>query len=280
MEAVNKGLVSVIIPCYKQAVYLPEALDSLVGQTYQHWEAIVVNDGSPDDTEKVALEYTRKDARIKYVFKENGGLSSARNAGIAYASGEFILPLDADDLIQPLYMEKAMEAFEKEPHLKLVFCQGFLFGAVTKLWELEYKGYKELLLGNSIFCSAFFRRSHSLEIGNYDEQMLKGHEDWEFYIRLLAGESPVYQIPAPLFHYRIKESSMITMAKQVDVFRETEFYIYAKHRDIYASYFGGGILDMIREVLYLRKKREAYKNKWYRRVFKEYIKKYIGRKKR
>ena len=86
MDALNeKGMVSVIVPCYNQAIYLPEALNSLLAQTYQCWEAIVVNDGSPDETEKVALEYTRKDSRIKYVFKENGGLSSARNKGIELA---------------------------------------------------------------------------------------------------------------------------------------------------------------------------------------------------
>lgn len=68
MDALNeKGMVSVIVPCYNQAIYLPEALNSLLAQTYQCWEAIVVNDGSPDETEKVALEYTRKDSRIKYV---------------------------------------------------------------------------------------------------------------------------------------------------------------------------------------------------------------------
>ena len=110
MDALNeKGMVSVIVPCYNQAIYLPEALNSLLAQTYQCWEAIVVNDGSPDETEKVALEYTWKDSRIKYVFKENGGLSSARNKGIELAQGEFILPLDADDIIHPEYMEKAME---------------------------------------------------------------------------------------------------------------------------------------------------------------------------
>lgn len=128
MDALNeKGMVSVIVPCYNQAIYLPEALNSLLGQTYQCWEAIVVNDGSPDETEKVALEYTWKDSRIKYVFKENGGLSSARNKGIELAQGEFILPLDADDIIHPEYMEKAMEAFEDNPFLKLVFCRGVFF---------------------------------------------------------------------------------------------------------------------------------------------------------
>ena len=273
MDALNeKGMVSVIVPCYNQAIYLPEALNSLLAQTYQCWEAIVVNDGSPDETEKVALEYTRKDSRIRYVFKENGGLSSARNKGIELAQGEFILPLDADDIIHPEYMEKAMEAFEDNPFLKLVFCRGVFFGVKNKVWNLRYEGYEELLQRNHIFCSAFFRRSDCMAIGGYDENMRKGHEDWEFFIRLLDENSLVYQIPSPLFYYRVKEQSMITAAKQADVFNETEFYIYSKHRTLYASFFGGSALHIIRELLYLRKKREAHRNKWYRRFFRQYIK--------
>ena len=117
----NKKLVSVVIPCYNQAEYLPETLDSLIAQNYKNWEGIIVNDGSPDNTEEIALAYLEKDQRFKYFSKENGGLSSARNYGVKHASGEFILPLDSDDIIKPEYLEKAIEAFEKEPHLKLVW---------------------------------------------------------------------------------------------------------------------------------------------------------------
>ena len=125
MEKKDHPLVSVVIPCYNQAIYLSEALDSLLQQTYQNWEAIVVNDGSPDDTENVALGYVEKDKRIKYLCEENAGPSSARNMGIKYAKGEFILPLDADDLIKPEYIEIAIDTFDKNPSIKLVYCQGF-----------------------------------------------------------------------------------------------------------------------------------------------------------
>ena len=134
---------------------MSEALDSLLQQTYQNWEAIVVNDGSPDDTENVALGYVEKDKRIKYLCEENAGPSSARNMGIKYAKGEFILPLDADDLIKPEYIEIAIDTFDKNPSIKLVYCQGFFFGDTVGLWDLRYSGYKNLLLRNAIFSSAF-----------------------------------------------------------------------------------------------------------------------------
>ncbi|WP_434980295.1 glycosyltransferase family 2 protein [Daejeonia sp. YH14] len=94
-------LISVIVPCYNQAQYLDECLQSVLDQTYQNWECIIVNDGSPDNTEEIALQWTAKDSRFTYLKKENGGLSSARNAGIEVAQGEWIQFLDCDDKILP-----------------------------------------------------------------------------------------------------------------------------------------------------------------------------------
>ena len=99
------GLVSVIIPCYNQAQYLPDALGSVLAQTYPHWECIVVNDGSPDNTEEVAQQWCEKDNRFRYLHKQNGGLSSARNAGLDAAKGDYIQFLDADDAIHSEKLE-------------------------------------------------------------------------------------------------------------------------------------------------------------------------------
>lgn len=107
-------LVSIIVPCYNQAQYLPEALQTVLEQTYQNWECIIVNDGSPDNTELVAKEWLAKDSRFKYIYKENGGLSSARNVGIENSKGEFILPLDADDKISNNYLEECVLKFKKQ----------------------------------------------------------------------------------------------------------------------------------------------------------------------
>lgn len=97
---------SIIIPCYNQAHFLSQCLDSLLVQEYKNWEAIVVNDGSPDDTSKVVQNYIEKDSRIKLVEKANGGLSSARNSGIANAIGNRFIFLDADDFLYPNCLQK------------------------------------------------------------------------------------------------------------------------------------------------------------------------------
>lgn len=275
MENSNK-LISVVIPCYNQAEYLPETLDSLIAQSYSNWEGIIVNDGSPDNTEEVALSYLEKDKRLKYVVKENGGLSSARNYGIECALGEFILPLDSDDIIKPDYIEKAIEAFEKNPRLKLVYCLGYCFGVTTGLWDLVYKDYESLLVRNSIFCSAIYRKSDWKQINGYDEQMRKGFEDWEFFIRLLNEDSMVYQIPIPLFYYRTKAVSMVTATRAKEVRMDLEEYIYAKHKDKYLLHFGGRF-EAYRELIKYRRKIDKYKNKWYRRFFHKYIKTNLNR---
>ncbi|MBQ4070298.1 MAG: glycosyltransferase [Alphaproteobacteria bacterium] len=99
--------ISVIIPIYNVEKYLRRCLDSVLNQTFQDWEAICVNDGSPDNSAQIIDEYVAKDSRFKVVTKKNGGLSDARNAGMKVATGDYILYLDSDDFIHPQTMEIA-----------------------------------------------------------------------------------------------------------------------------------------------------------------------------
>ena len=97
--------ISVIIPIYNVEKYLRRCLDSVLNQTFSDWEAICVNDGSPDGSAAILSEYAARDARFKIVNKPNGGLSDARNAGMAVATGDYVLYLDSDDFIHPQTME-------------------------------------------------------------------------------------------------------------------------------------------------------------------------------
>ena len=126
-------LISVIVPCYNQAQYLDECLQSVLEQTYQNWECIIVNDGSPDNTEEVVKKWTEKDPRFKYLKKENGGLSSARNAGIKAAEGEWILPLDADDKIGDRYLELAEKEFGES--YTVIYCKAEKFCVQQVVWD-------------------------------------------------------------------------------------------------------------------------------------------------
>lgn len=91
--------ISVIVPCYNQAKFLPETLDSVLAQTFQNWECIIVNDGSTDDTKEIAEIFCAKDKRFNYYQKVNAGLSAARNSGLDIATGDYIQFLDSDDIL-------------------------------------------------------------------------------------------------------------------------------------------------------------------------------------
>ena len=99
--------ISIIIPVYNVEKYLRRCLDSVLNQTFSDWEAICVNDGSPDASDKILAEYAARDKRFKVINKKNGGLSDARNAGFPHARGEYIMYLDSDDFIHPQTMEIA-----------------------------------------------------------------------------------------------------------------------------------------------------------------------------
>lgn len=227
--------ISIIIPCYNQAEFLDDCLQSVLDQTYPDWECIIVNDGSPDNTEELAKKWVEKDNRFKYLYKANGGLSSARNAGIEAAKGEWILPLDCDDKIANQYLELAAEKFDKE--YSLIYCEAEFFGDKSGKWELPDYSIKELSIGNPIFCSAFFKKQDWQKIGGYDTNMIFGIEDWEFWISLLKNNQKVYRIPKVCFFYRIKSQSMIVSLHSENKIKMLE-YIEAKHLDFFHQQLG------------------------------------------
>ena len=104
MNTEKSPLISVIVPVYKVEKYLPACLDSLLAQTYQNFELLLVDDGSPDKCWEILQQYAAQDARVCIFRKENGGVSSARNFGLEQARGEYICFVDSDDLVLPQYL--------------------------------------------------------------------------------------------------------------------------------------------------------------------------------
>jgi glycosyltransferase involved in cell wall biosynthesis len=230
----NNPKVSIVVPCFNQAEYLSEALQSVLEQTYENWECIIVNDGSPDNTKEVAQEWVKKDSRFIYLYKENGGLSSARNAGIAIAEGEFILPLDADDRIGKDYALLAMKVFQEDADLKLVYCKAEKFGEESGSWDLPEFSLFNLARRNMIFCTAFYRKIEWERVGGYDVNMIYGLEDWEFWIAILKNGGEVKCLDVVGFYYRVKS---ISMANRINV-EEVKFskdFVSKKHIDFILS---------------------------------------------
>ena len=109
----DNPLISVVIPIYKVEKYLCECVDSVINQTYTNLEIILVDDGSPDNCPAICDDYASKDSRIKVIHKENGGQSSARNAGIKIAKGEYISFIDSDDYVSPVYIEQLYSTLKR-----------------------------------------------------------------------------------------------------------------------------------------------------------------------
>lgn len=263
----NLPLVAVLIPAYRQAEYVAECLDSLLAQTYGNWEAVIIDDGSPDNINEVVAPYVAGDSRIRFVHTENNGVSAARNYAASVTSGEYLLPLDADDTIEPTYIEKCVRRFAEYPDTRLVYCKWRYFGATTKAPDVSYNGYRELLLLNTVFCTSMFRRRDFEECGGYDVTMRAGLEDWEFLMRLLSPEAIVYQIPERLFNYRIKKISRNVEAMQGEKREECFDYIYAKHSDLYRRTFGNPMLALHHYFFEAKRYRRKYDGVWYRRLW-------------
>ena len=129
-------LVSVIIPCFNQARYVSETLESVQQQTFTDFECIVVNDGSTDDSLLKIKAFCEDDTRFRYIDKPNEGVSVARNTAIRQSKGKFLLPLDADDKIAPTYLEKTVTYLKQHPEVKLVCTNTRLFGAKNVDYDL------------------------------------------------------------------------------------------------------------------------------------------------
>lgn len=108
-----KKLVSIIVPVFNVEKYLRQCLDSILGQTFNQFEVIIVNDGSTDNSGAICQEYEARDNRIVYLEKENEGVSEARNLGLDFATSEYIIFIDSDDWIEPTYVEVLYEKIEE-----------------------------------------------------------------------------------------------------------------------------------------------------------------------
>jgi len=233
----QQSLVSIIIPCFNYAHFLGEALESVLAQTYMNWECIIINDGSPDNTEEVALKYCKKDNRLKYYYKENGGHSSARNFGVSHSSGKYILPLDADDTISDNYIDAAVKKIESDPNIKIVTGQVQHFGDVHEKFIMPAYSIKSYLVVNFISISSLFSKEDFDNAKGFDENMLT-FEDWDLFIKILKDGGEVVELPFIGLNYRKKDKSLFRECLKDDqrVFKDL-LKLYNNNIDVYAKYF-------------------------------------------
>lgn len=207
------GMVSVIIPTYNGGKFICHAIDSVLNQTYNNYEIIVIDDGSTDNTKKVIREYNSK---IKYIYHDNKGLSFSRNVGLTEAEGEYIVMLDADDILDRNYLETQLMNLNREHGCEIVVCRNKIFfkldrtGApkVKKIWRLFKNDYDiHIYYRNIAPPHAFmFRINLVREIGGFDES-LRACEDYDFWFRAISRKKVNYN-PLSKVYYRKHSKSM------------------------------------------------------------------------
>lgn len=221
----SKALISIIVPIYNVEKYLRQCLDSVLNQTYQNFECLLINDGSPDNSAGICKEYVDKDARFHYFEKENGGLASARNFGIKYSKGKYITFIDSDDWVESDYLE-VLHSKIKEYNTDFVISSYKKFDMdedcfYLHIWDQDYYERiwtsQELLsqlpnLENydgsyTVSWGKLFKRSLFDEI-LFNEQRKFG-EDFECSFKLYLSMTSCLYIHKALYNYRLHSESML-----------------------------------------------------------------------
>jgi glycosyltransferase involved in cell wall biosynthesis len=209
-------LVSVVLPVYNQARYLPAALDGVLAQVYPHCELIVVDDGSVDGTAQVLAGYGERH-RFTVVSQANQGLPCALNTGFARARGDYLTWTSSDNVMLPDMLAVLVRALDQDPSVGLVYADfDVMDDEGHELGQLRTSDYDRYLLphSNLVHCCFLYRRECMERLGGYDPKFVYS-EDWEYWIRL-SEHYRLKRVPQLLYRYRFHPASMTS-----DVVRDT-----------------------------------------------------------
>lgn len=200
-------LVTIVVTCFEtDPEQLADAVASARAQTYPATEVVVVDDGSARPETLSLLDRLEADG-VRVLRQANQGVSAARNHGMRSARGEFLLPLDGDDLLDPGYLAACVPALLADPGLAVVSTQAAYFGARTGLMDLPDPSLPWMVAENSIHNTSLFRRTDFERLGGYDESLRRGFEDHEWWVRLLLDGGRALILDDVLFRYRIQPGS-------------------------------------------------------------------------
>ena len=226
---------SFVVTCHNLGRYLDETLDSLEAQTDQDFEVIVVNDGSTDGaTCRLLADLSRPRTSVLHI--ERQGLPGARNAGAARARGAFLCMVDADDLLEPTYLERSLAALSAAPGVAFASHWLRAFGDEQWDWTPNDWTFPALLHANTINGAALMRRELFDALGGFDESMTDGCEDWEFWIRAVAAAHQGTIVPEFLFRYRRRSDSMSRQMHDTPGMAPLYGQLIARHEAVFANH--------------------------------------------
>ena len=203
----SKPLVSVIIPCYNSGKTISRAIESILIQTWENIELIIVNDGSTDKSTINLLSSFSANPSINVYSQNNHGLAAARNSGIRISNGYFILPLDSDDWLDPNAIKIMVDVYRKSIPNSIVFSDIKLEGNRHNI-KTTFSNPLEQMFSNQLPYCMLFTKEVLVSVNGYDENLLHGLEDWDLNIRLLINRFNFVKINNPVFHYWVDPEGM------------------------------------------------------------------------
>ena len=227
-------MVSVITPTYNRAHMLKDAIESVLAQTLTDWEHVIVDDGSTDGTAALVQDYVQRDSRIHYLYRTNGGLPAARNAGLAEARSAYVAFLDDDDLFLPDKLKQQVAVMARRPDL------GLLYAPVREVHDNRdtakslpprlIRTFEELFHGNTPqVSSVLVRRACLDQVGGFDET-LRHCQDYDLWLRL-AARFPFDYLSEPVAVYRRHRTNM---SRKLTGILSAQLGIFQRMRDLQA----------------------------------------------
>ena len=242
--------ISVLMPCFNHGAFIDEAVASVLTQTLQDFEIVIVDDGSTDPGTRETL--ARLNApRTTVLTTANRGLPAARNFAARHASGEFYCALDADDKLAPTWFEQAVGVLDAQPAVAFVSHWLEAFGDERWTWAPERCDLPALLARNAVNGAALVRRQAFDAVGGYDEAMREGCEDWDLWLRLVESGRHGAIIPEVLFYYRRRADSMSRRMLDAPAYRRPLEVLVQKHVASYRAHLPDVIVAKEAEVLHL-----------------------------
>lgn len=204
------ALVSVITPFYNAGKYFEQTFNSVMNQTFPWFEWIIVNDGSTNQEDVDLLHsLAATDRRIRVVTQPNGGLSCARNTGIANAKTDLVVPLDADDVLAPTYIECLYWAMYYNPDAAWGYTNNYGFQELEYIWHEQFNA-ERLKTYNFMNYVGMIRKSDALDIGGYKVEKWAYYEDWRFWLEMLGKDKKPVHVASHLFWYRRLSGGMLS----------------------------------------------------------------------
>ncbi len=245
--------ISIIVPVYNTEAYLPACVETLLAQTHENLELIFVDDGSTDGSGATLDAYAQRDARVRVLHKPNGGVSSARNAGIDAATGAYIGFVDSDDTVEPTYCETLLRAFSDHPEIGVSICNRFIHGhpngrtigaaaGESRVLSPREAAYFAVSIGksfegylwNKLFRASIFREEPCFRL----DPSVAICEDLLLCMQIFAAGHSVYFDPTPLYHYNYRVTGAL---RTLDGRRMSEFAARERIEAIAAT-FGDDVL--------------------------------------